>query len=215
MHLVTVSAAMTSSRLYENGITVFLEAGRRGPMLAMPAMLCSLTPAMVAKEKGPAAVPTGKVEASEKEKVDVEDGKNAAVKAINEDGGGSAAAADGDGRSFKPADGGTSKVRCRRCGRRGHWRIDCTEELCSRCHGRGHAADVCPTSKEGAVLAASDDDDDSDADEASAFKARETGKCSNVSGKKGDGVSAWQVGDEASLFDSGASTHMTPSADQL
>ena len=80
MHLVTVSAAMTSSRLYENSITDFLEAGRRGPMLAMPAMPCSPAAAMVAKEKGPAAVPTGKVEAAGKEKVDVWDGKDAAVK---------------------------------------------------------------------------------------------------------------------------------------
>ena len=68
---------------------------------------------------------------------------------------------------------------------KGHWRIDCTEEPCSRCLGRGHAADVCPTSKEEAVLAASDDDDDFDAVEASAFKARETGKCRNVSVQKG------------------------------
>ena len=30
--------------------------------------------------------------------------------------------------------------------------------------------------------------------------------------KKGEGESAWQVGDEAWLCDSGASTHMTPSA---
>ena len=65
------------------------------------------------------------------------------------------------------------------------------------------------------MLATSDDDDDSDAVEDSAFKARETGKCSNVSGKKGEGESAWQVGDEAWLCNSGASTHMTPSADGM
>ena len=40
------------------------------------------------------------------------------------------------------------------------------------------------------MLAALDDDDDSDAIEASAFKARETGKCSNVSGKKAEEESA-------------------------
>ena len=50
-------------------------------MLAMPAMLCSPAAAMVAKEKGPAAVRTGKVEAAEKEEMDVGDGKDAAVKA--------------------------------------------------------------------------------------------------------------------------------------
>ena len=60
--------------------------------------------------------------------------------------------------------------------------VSCTEELCSRCHGRGHAADVCPTSKEEAVLAASDGDDDYDAVEASAFKAGETGEYSDVLG---------------------------------
>ena len=32
-------------------------------------------------------------------------------------------------------------------------RANCTETLCSRCNGRGHTADVCPTSKEEAVLA--------------------------------------------------------------
>ena len=58
-----------------------LEAGRRGPMQVMPVMPCSPAAAMVAKEKGPAAVPTGKVEAAEREKVDVGDGKDAAVKA--------------------------------------------------------------------------------------------------------------------------------------
>ena len=36
---------------------------------------------MVVKGKGPAAVPTGKVEAAEKEEVDVGDDKDAAVKA--------------------------------------------------------------------------------------------------------------------------------------
>ena len=65
------------------------------------------------------------------------------------------------------------------------------------------------------MLAESDVDDDSGAVEASAFKSRETGKCSNVSGKKGEGESAWQVGDEAWLCDSGASTHMTPLADGM
>ena len=50
-------------------------------MLAMPAMLYSPATAMVATEKGLAAVPTGKVEAAAKEKVDVGDGKDAAVKA--------------------------------------------------------------------------------------------------------------------------------------
>ena len=204
LHLVAVSAAMTSSRLYENGITDFLEAGR-GSMLAMPATLCS--PA--------AAVPTEKVEATVKEKVGVGNGKDAAVKAPT----GTVVARlrpfGGNGSSAKATDGGTSEVRCHRCGKKGHWRIDCTEELCSRCHGRGHAAGVCPTSKKEAVLTASDDDDGYDTVEASAFKAGEIGECGNVSGRKGEGESAWQVGDEAWFCDSRTSTHMTPSADGM
>ena len=71
MHLVTVSAEMTSSRLY--GTTDFLERGRRGPTLAMLAMLCSPPP--------PPAVATGKVEAAAKEKVEVGDSKDEAAKA--------------------------------------------------------------------------------------------------------------------------------------
>ena len=78
---MTVSAAMTSSRLYESGITDFLGAVRRGPMLVMPAMLCSPVVAGVAAEKGPAAVATGKVEAAVKEKMDAGDSKDAVVKA--------------------------------------------------------------------------------------------------------------------------------------
>ena len=135
-------------------------------------------------------------------------------KGTNEDGGGSAAATGGNGSGAKAAEGGTSEVGCHRCGKKGHGRVNCTEELCSPCHGRGHA-DVCPTSKEEAVLAASDDDDDDNTVEGSAFKAGETGECSNISGRKGEGESAWKVWDEAWLCDSGASTHMTPSADGM
>ena len=97
----------------------------------------------------------------------------------NEDGAGSVAAAGGDGSSAKAAEGGTFEVRFYRCGKKGHWRVDCTEELCSRCHGRGRAADACPASKEEAVLAASDDDDYYDSIEASDFKAGEAGECSD------------------------------------
>ena len=73
-------------------------------------------------------------------------------------------------------------MRCYRCGKEGHWRVDCTEELYSRYHGRGHAADVCPLSKDEAVLAASDEGNDDDTVEVSAFKAEETSKCSGVVG---------------------------------
>ena len=136
-------------------------------------------------------------------------------KDTNEDGGGSAEATGGIGSSDKAAEGGTSEVRRYRCGKKGDWRVDCTEDLCSSYHGREHAADVCPSSKEQAVLAASNDDDDYDTVEASAFKAGEAGECSDVLGKNGEGESAWQVGDEPEFCDSGASTHMTPSADAM
>ena len=76
-------------------------------------------------------------------------------KGTNEDGGGPAAAVGGDGSSAEATDDGTPEVRCHRCGKKGHWRVECTKELCSRCHGRGHATDVCTTSKKEAVLAAS------------------------------------------------------------
>ena len=66
----------------------------------------------------------------------------------NEVGGGSATAAGGDSMSAKAAEGSTPETRCYRCGTKGHWRADCTEELCSRCQGRGHTADVCPASAE-------------------------------------------------------------------
>ena len=65
------------------------------------------------------------------------------------------------------------------------------------------------------MLAASDDDDNCDTVATSAFKARETGECSNVSSRKGEGESPWQVEDETWLCDSGASTHMTPSANGM
>ena len=125
-------------------------------------------------------------------------------------------------------------MRCYRCGKKDHWKADCTAKLCSRCqgrahtadacpvsaekrcnrcNGRGHAADVCPSSKEEAVLAVSNNDCDDGTVLASAFKVKETGECSDIVG--GIGESAWQVGAEAWLCDSGASTHTTPSADGL
>ena len=72
---------MTSSRLFESGTTDFLVTGRRGPTLAMLAMLCSpAAAAVVAAGKAAAAVATGKVEATATEKVDVGDSTDEAVK---------------------------------------------------------------------------------------------------------------------------------------
>ena len=124
-------------------------------------------------------------------------------------------------------------MRCYRCGKKDHWKADCTAKLCSRCqgrahtadacpvsaekrcnrcNGRGHAADVCPSSKEEAVLAVSNNDCDDGTVQASVINAEEAGECSDVLRRMREGESAWRV-DEAWLCDSGASTHMTPSAD--
>ena len=76
------------------------------------------------------------------------------------------------------------------------------------------AADVCPSSKEEAVMAVASEvrarDDDQGTVRASAFKAEGAGTYGDGSE---EGEPAWQVGDEAWICDSGASTHMTPSAD--
>ena len=76
MHLVTVSAVMTSSRLHESGITDFRETGRRDPTLATLAMLCSppATAAVVAAGKAAVAV------AAAMKKVDVGDSNDEAAK---------------------------------------------------------------------------------------------------------------------------------------
>ena len=108
-------------------------------------------------------------------------------KGTNEDGGGSAVAVGGDGSSAKAADGGTSEVSCHRCGKKGHWRIDCTEELCSRCHGRGQAAGVCPTSEEEAVLTASDDDSGDDTVQASASRPEREASAVRFGAERGNG----------------------------
>ena len=51
--------------------------------------------------------------------------------------------------------------------------------------------------------------------QASVFKVDETGEWSDDFSRIGDGELVWQVGDEDQLCDSGASTHMTPSADHM
>ena len=62
MHLVTVSAEITLSRLYEGVTTDVLETGRRGPTLAMLAMLFSpaAVAAVEAAEKAATAVAAAK-----------------------------------------------------------------------------------------------------------------------------------------------------------
>ena len=77
----------------------------------------------------------------------------------------------------------------------------------------GTRAVVCPSSKEEAVPAVSNDDGDDGTVKTSAFKAEAAGECRDGLGGMGEGESAWQVEDEAWLCDSGASIHKTPSAD--
>ena len=80
---MTVSVAMTSSRLYESGTTDFLRTGRRDQALAKLATSCSAAAAatVVAAEKAAVAVATGKMEAAAKEKLDARERKDGAVKA--------------------------------------------------------------------------------------------------------------------------------------
>ena len=59
----------------------------------------------------------------------------------------------------------------------------------------------------------SSDDGDEGTVQTSAFEAEEADEYGDVLGRMREGESALQVGDEAWLCDSGASTRMTPSAD--
>lgn len=80
-------------------------------------------------------------------------GKHGRVcRGTNEVGGGPAAAVGGNGNSAKAVEG-SAPTRCYGCGKQGHIRANCTKKLCSRCNGRGHTANVTPTSKKQAVLA--------------------------------------------------------------
>ena len=119
--------------------------------MAMLAMLRSPPAAAAVVAAGKAAAATmaaGKAaEAAATEEVDVGGKHVRGGKGTNEVGGGSTAAAGGDSSSAKAAEGSTPEARCYRCGKKGHWRADCTE-LCSRCQGRGHTADVWPVSAE-------------------------------------------------------------------
>ena len=138
----------------------------------------------------------------------------------NEVDGGSAAAAGGDGSSTKSAEGSALRG-CYRCGKQGRIRAECTEKLCNRCNGRGHTADVWPTSTEEAVLAVTGvvgamvDVGEDGAVQASDFHAEVTDEFGNDISEMGDEELARQVGGEAWLSDSEPSIHMTPSADHM
>ena len=96
-----------------------------------------------------------------------------------------------------------TKELCSRCGGRRHAADVCrasADKRCSRCNGRGHVADICLSSKEEPMLAVSSDDGDEGTVQASAFKAEEVGEYGDVLARMGERESAWKVGDEAWLL---------------
>ena len=176
---------------------------------------------MVAAKNAAAAMATGKVETATTETLDVGETTDEVVKAPTRSVVARprlpvAMAAAPKPPKVVPQLGGATGTWC---GKEGHISTNCTEKLCNRCNGRGHTADVCPTSKEEAVLAVTGevgarvDIGDDGTVQALAFKTEVTREYGDYFCTMGDGESAWQVGDEAWICDSRASTHMTPSAD--
>ena len=78
-------------------------------------------------------------------------------RSTNEVGGGSAAVADGYGRSAIATECGALIRGCCRCRKEGDISVNCTETQFSRCNGRRHTADACPTLTEEAVLAVTEE----------------------------------------------------------
>ena len=91
-------------------------------------------------------------------------------------------------------------------------------KLCNGYDGPVHAADACPTAKDDAVMAvaskirARGDEQEEGMVQTPPFQAEETWEGSDSSGER---KSARKVEDETWIYDSGASTHMTPSADYI
>ena len=176
---------MISSPLNESGITHFFENRKKGFNVGHAGHVLFAGGSGGAHRKGAGGGVHEKGGGRGKGKGGGQGRQGRCGNGTNEEGGCSVAAASGDGSSAKASDGGTSEVSSYRYGKKGHWRGDGTAELCSRYHGPGHATDVCPTSREDAVLAASDDDDDYDAVEVSAFKDGDISERRNVSGRRG------------------------------
>ena len=96
---------------------------KKDSTLAMPAMLCSPAARWWPQKRRRRRCPRiggghGKGKGGRREK------QGLGGKGTNEDGGGSAAAAGGDGSSAKAGEGSTSEVRCYRCGKKSHWRVE-------------------------------------------------------------------------------------------
>ena len=216
MHLVTVSTAMTLSRLYETVTTDVLGRHRqRSRKRTKGSNAGHADHDMFAgggsggRRKSDSRGAHGKGEGRGNGKGGFRGQLGRGGISANKDGGGSAIAAGSNGSSVK-ADvtlrwylrGETPQV----------WRKTTMQELCNRCRERGYAGDVCPLQKNKAVLAAFDDDDDDNkvGVEDPAFRAGEAGACSDNLGRKGEGESAWHVWHEAWLGDSGASTQRAP-----
>ena len=104
-----------------------------------------------------------------------------------ESGGGCVGTAGGDSSSAKTAEGSTLVRRFFECSNKGYRLANCTVKPCSGCDGSGHAADVCFTSKDEAVMVvasevgARNDDQEVGTVHTSTFKAEETGECSGGS----------------------------------
>ena len=90
-------------------------------------------------------------------------------------------------------------MRCYRCAKEGYIRANRPDKLCSRCNGREHTADVCPTSEEEAVLAmtgqvgARVDVSEDGTVQASAFEAEMTRQHTLTTGVAGDGRTETRV----------------------
>ena len=185
MHLVTVSATVTLSRLSESGTTDFSENKKKDSNAGHASHVMFTGGGGGGRRKGGGGA-HGIGGGRGKGKGGRRGQQGRGGKSTDEGVGGSVAAAGGVDSSAKTAEGGTSEERGYRRGKKDHWRVDCTEELCSRCYGRGHAPDVCRRSKKDAVLAVSYNDDGDNTVGASTFKVGETGECSDVFGGKGE-----------------------------
>ena len=148
-------------------------------------------------------------------------------KGSNEDGGGSAAVAGSDDSSAKAAEGSTPEARCYKCGQKGHWRSTERRTYVPDAKDGGTLPMSAPRSRRSDAAVATDGGMlliSSPRRKKTLFwrcqtttvivlRSRLQLRISGISGRKREGESAWQVGDEARRYDSEASAHMTPSAD--
>ena len=122
---------------------------------------------------------------------------------------------DGGGKADREKGG---NAKCKRCGETRHKSVRCPDQICGVCGGKGHSAEVCANVV--TVLACENtksSNDESDAaisgEEEEAFICDMSGEYNDESIDEGGcSAPAWQVGDLAVIYDSGASCHMSHSA---